>query len=114
MEVMAGGIEENYLWKKTPNQDLNFQESILGSSDVPKHVLIVMDALKEFSIEPIEWVLKNVALKSCCSVTILGMMPWLNIPRIYTSTLGKDVVGHLERGFSRTFNDQREEGSVEK
>ncbi|KAJ8555140.1 hypothetical protein K7X08_012636 [Anisodus acutangulus] len=80
MEVMAGEIEENNLWKKTPDQDFNFQESLIGSSDVPKHVLIVMDALKEFSIEPLEWALKNVALKSCCSVTILGMMPWLNIP----------------------------------
>ncbi|KAK4364632.1 hypothetical protein RND71_015990 [Anisodus tanguticus] len=63
MEVIAGEIEENNLWKKTPDQDFNFQESLIGSSDVPKHVLIVMDALKEFSIEPLEWALKNVEPK---------------------------------------------------
>lgn len=71
---MAGVMEEN---KLTPEQDFNFE-------DGPKHVLIVMDALKEFSIEPLEWTLKNVALKSCSSVTIIGTMPWLNIPRTHT------------------------------
>ncbi|CAN4128157.1 unnamed protein product [Withania somnifera] len=80
MEILAGHVEENKLGKKTPEQDLNIQELLIGSSDVPKHVLIVMDALKEFSIEPLEWALKRIALKSCCRVTILGMMPWLNIP----------------------------------
>lgn len=74
---MSGDKEENNFFKRTPEQDFNFQ-------DVPKHVLIVMNALKEFSIESLEWPLKNVALKSCCSVTIIGITPWLNIPRIYT------------------------------
>lgn len=52
----------------------------------PKHVVVVMDALKEFSMEPLEWVLKNVAVglgAAPCIVTLLGVMPWLNIPRIY-------------------------------
>lgn len=49
----------------------------------PKHVVIVMDALKEFSVEPIEWVLKNISMKGCCTITLLGVSPWLNIPREY-------------------------------
>ncbi|KAG5592586.1 hypothetical protein H5410_043100 [Solanum commersonii] len=65
---MSGEKEEKNFCKKT------------GEEDVPKHVVIVMNALKEFSIESLEWSLKNVALKSCCSVTIIGIMPWLNIP----------------------------------
>lgn len=85
---MSGDKEENNFFKRTPEQDFNFQ-------DVPKHVLIVMNALKEFSIESLEWPLKNVALKSCCSVTIIGITPWLNIPRIYTSMFNHFDTPHV-------------------
>ncbi|KVH91714.1 hypothetical protein Ccrd_006248 [Cynara cardunculus var. scolymus] len=36
-----------------------------------KHVVIVMDATKEFSVETLEWVLKNIALETCCTITLL-------------------------------------------
>ncbi|KAL8238898.1 hypothetical protein R6Q59_015465 [Mikania micrantha] len=42
-----------------------------------KHVVIVMDAIKEFSVETLEWVLKNIALDTCCKITLLGVKPWL-------------------------------------
>lgn len=59
------------------------QASFVDPFETPKHVVVVMDALKEFSMEPLEWVLKNVAIGSPCIVTLLGVMPWLNIPRTY-------------------------------
>ncbi|GMP95502.1 hypothetical protein CsSME_00044525 [Camellia sinensis var. sinensis] len=65
--------------KRTLAQDLIPGESP-SSSDLPKHVVVVMDALKEFTMEPLEWVLKNIALEASCSVTLLGVTPWLNIP----------------------------------
>ncbi|KAJ9536954.1 hypothetical protein OSB04_029687 [Centaurea solstitialis] len=42
-----------------------------------KHVVIVMDGTKEFSVETLEWVLKNIALEACCTITLLGVKPWL-------------------------------------
>ena len=50
-----------------------------GSANVPKHVVIVMDGLKEFTTELLEWVLENI-IASGHIVTLLGFMPWLNIP----------------------------------
>ncbi|XP_052170677.1 uncharacterized protein LOC127786932 [Diospyros lotus] len=65
--------------KRSLAQDLIACESS-GSSDAPTQVVIVMDGLKEFSMEPLEWVLKHIALEAYCTVTLLGVMPWLNIP----------------------------------
>ncbi|XP_022738396.1 uncharacterized protein LOC111291081 [Durio zibethinus] len=50
-----------------------------GSVNVPKHAVIVMDGLKEFTTELLEWVLKNI-IATGHTVTLLGFMPWLNIP----------------------------------
>ncbi|XP_021293884.1 uncharacterized protein LOC110423816 [Herrania umbratica] len=50
-----------------------------GSANVPKDVVIVMDGLKEFTTELLEWVLENI-IASGHRVTLLGFMPWLNIP----------------------------------
>ncbi|KAK6262719.1 hypothetical protein QUC31_008535 [Theobroma cacao] len=50
-----------------------------GSANVPKHAVIVMDGLKEFTTELLEWVLENI-IASGHIVTLLGFMPWLNIP----------------------------------
>ncbi|XP_075483473.1 uncharacterized protein LOC142523644 [Primulina tabacum] len=60
-------------------QDVIVEESP-GSLDNPKRILIVMDALREFSFDILEWVFRNFTLENCCTVTILGIMPWLNIP----------------------------------
>lgn len=52
------------------------------SMNITKHVLIVMDGMKEFTTEPLEWALENV-INAGSTVTLLGVMPWLNIPREY-------------------------------
>lgn len=56
-----------------------------ASAGWPENVLIVMDGLEEFSLEPLQWVLENIALMACCTITILGVMPWLNIPCTFPS-----------------------------
>ncbi|KAL8064746.1 hypothetical protein ABFX02_01G111700 [Erythranthe guttata] len=60
-------------------EDVILEESG-GSRDDPTRILIVMDALKEFSFELLEWVLNNFTFRHCCTITLLGIMPWLNIP----------------------------------
>ncbi|RVX14512.1 hypothetical protein CK203_017258 [Vitis vinifera] len=51
----------------------------LESPGSTKHVVIVMDALKEFTTEILEWVLENI-FEAGGTVTLLGVMPWPNIP----------------------------------
>ncbi|XP_057775585.1 uncharacterized protein LOC130994558 [Salvia miltiorrhiza] len=51
-----------------------------ASMEVPKRVLIVMDALKEFSMEILEWVLKSFTFDNSSRINILGITPYLNIP----------------------------------
>jgi hypothetical protein len=60
-------------------EDLKLQETP-GSANCPKNVVIVMDGMQEFTTEPLEWALKNV-IDDGCIVTLIGIMPWLNIPR---------------------------------
>ncbi|KAL5768073.1 hypothetical protein ACOSP7_014653 [Xanthoceras sorbifolium] len=59
-----------------------------------RNVVIVMDALREFSWQPLLWTLNHV-LKSGCGVTLLGVMPWIPLalscktwPGIWTYDLG--------------------------
>lgn len=47
-----------------------------SSVNCGRHVVIVMDALSEFSMEPLQWALANV-IQSGCTVTLLGVMPYL-------------------------------------
>ncbi|KAM7491076.1 hypothetical protein LguiA_033997 [Lonicera macranthoides] len=54
------------------------------------HVLIVMDALKEFSIEPLECFLSNNPFNDSCTITLLGVRPWVNIP-INSNTLSNTI-----------------------
>ncbi|OAY29921.1 uncharacterized protein LOC122721999 [Manihot esculenta] len=49
------------------------------SPNTTPRVVIVMDALREFSIDPLRWALENI-IPAGCVVTLLGIMPWLNIP----------------------------------
>ncbi|XP_008448679.1 uncharacterized protein LOC103490778 [Cucumis melo] len=44
-----------------------------------RHVVVVMDGMEEFTTHPLEWALDNV-IKPGCLVTLVGAMPWLNIP----------------------------------
>ncbi|OVA01680.1 hypothetical protein BVC80_9073g121 [Macleaya cordata] len=43
-----------------------------------KHVVLVMDALQEFSIELLQWTLDHV-IGTGYVITLLGVMPWLNL-----------------------------------
>ncbi|CAI9755260.1 unnamed protein product [Fraxinus pennsylvanica] len=65
--------------KTTVAHDVIFDPSP-GSMDNPNRVLIVMNGLKDVSIDLLEWVLKNFTFRHCCTITILGISPWLNIP----------------------------------
>ena len=55
-------------------EDLKLQET----PNCSKNVVIVMDGMQEFTTEPLEWALKNV-IEEGCIVTLLGIVPWLNI-----------------------------------
>ncbi|KAF9611695.1 hypothetical protein IFM89_034878 [Coptis chinensis] len=55
----------------------------MGTSS--KHVVIVMDALKEFSYETLQWALDHV-IGTGYTVTLLGVMPWLNLPFVQIIT----------------------------
>ncbi|XP_035838434.1 uncharacterized protein LOC118485977 [Helianthus annuus] len=43
-----------------------------------KDVVIVMNATKKFSVKALEWVLKNIELDTCCTITLFGVKPWLS------------------------------------
>jgi hypothetical protein len=59
----------------------DFQKQNLANiSSNTNHVVIVMDAMKEFSSESLEWALKNLIAATGSVITLLGVMPWLNIP----------------------------------
>ncbi|XP_058103537.1 uncharacterized protein LOC131247114 [Magnolia sinica] len=57
-------------------EDFQYRESPSCSS-TSRNVVIVMDALKGFSLEPLKWALVHV-IKPGFVVTLLGVMPWLN------------------------------------
>jgi len=42
-----------------------------------------MDGPKEFTIKPLKWALGNISASGGIKVTLLGAMPWINIPRQY-------------------------------
>lgn len=67
--------------KRSLADDLRRRDSP-GSVNTTKHVVLVMDRLKEFSTEPLVWALENI-LEPGSVVTLLGVMPWLNIPCKY-------------------------------
>lgn len=66
--------------KRSLAQACMFQNSP-GSYDLPKNAIIVMDGLKYPSMELLQWVLRNVASDGTWTITLLEVMPWLNIPR---------------------------------
>ncbi|GMI63902.1 hypothetical protein HRI_000059500 [Hibiscus trionum] len=80
--VRFGGRRKYFPWMPRCSRNeskLGNDLSSPGSVNLPKHVVIVMDGLQEFTTQLLEWVLQNI----CASghiVTLLGFMPWLNIP----------------------------------
>ncbi|KAJ0052084.1 hypothetical protein Pint_03440 [Pistacia integerrima] len=64
------------------DDEIRVGESPAGSAkNIGKHVVIVMDGLKDFTMEPLEWALHNI-MPTGSTVTLLGLMPWLNIPHL--------------------------------
>ncbi|KAG6577706.1 Ubiquitin carboxyl-terminal hydrolase 21, partial [Cucurbita argyrosperma subsp. sororia] len=60
----------------TPTPTPSFSSS---SEAANRHIVVVMDGMAEFTTKPLEWALDNV-IKPGCVVTLIGAMPWLNIP----------------------------------
>lgn len=56
--------------------DLDFS----SPGNTNKHVVVVMDGMTEFTKDTLQWALDNVVTAGCI-LTLLGVMPWLNIPR---------------------------------
>ncbi|KAK9146083.1 hypothetical protein Sjap_005986 [Stephania japonica] len=88
--------------KRSLAEDLLIVNESPGSITPSKHVVVVMDAMKDFSTEPLRWALDNVT-GSGYTVTLLGIMPWLNLPLscktwldIWTLNL-EDLPGLIER-----------------
>lgn len=79
----SAAITSRPFWrnKRTLADDLRLRESPGSGSanSTTKHVVIVMDGLKDFTMEPLEWALNNITAAGF-TVTLLGLMPWLNIP----------------------------------
>lgn len=71
------------IWRKKRrlSEDLKPQESSV-SGDTAKNVVIVMDGFKDLSFEPLEWALQHIMTPGS-TVTLLALMPWLNIPCKY-------------------------------
>ncbi|KAF8027203.1 hypothetical protein BT93_E0192 [Corymbia citriodora subsp. variegata] len=72
--------EPHSIRKKRIGETLLPQESP-ASADCPRHVVIVMDGMKRFTTAPLEWALENL-ISTDCIVTLIGVMPWLNIPHV--------------------------------
>ncbi|KAL1829956.1 hypothetical protein ACET3Z_008368 [Daucus carota] len=54
-----------------------------SSFDLPRDVVIVMDGLKDPSLELLAWVLEHVITDAAWTITVLQVSPWLNIPLSY-------------------------------
>lgn len=61
-------------------QDYIFMNSP-GLYNLPKNAVIIMDGLKHPSMELLQWVLKYISSDGTWTITLLEVMPWLNIPR---------------------------------
>ncbi|KAK9006175.1 hypothetical protein V6N11_035220 [Hibiscus sabdariffa] len=81
--LLLGSIS-SHLWRGKRKSKLGIDLSSPGSINLPKHVVIVMDGLQEFTTHLLEWVLQNICAPGYI-VTLLGFMPWLNIP-LYSKT----------------------------
>lgn len=52
-----------------------------ASLDNPKNVVVVMDGMKGLTIETIRTALETNIIPVGCTVTLLGVMSWPNVPR---------------------------------
>ncbi|CAK7356136.1 unnamed protein product [Dovyalis caffra] len=79
---------------------------LLDTVSTTTQVVLVMDGLKEFTIEPLKWALENISASGGISVTLLGAMPWLNIP--LSSKTWQDIwsVGFEELAMAKEQGDE--------
>ncbi|XP_031287095.1 uncharacterized protein LOC116145794 [Pistacia vera] len=81
------------------------------SSD--RHVVIVMDALKQFSWGPLQWTLDHV-IPSNCTVTLLGVMPWIPLALSCKTRIWTYDFGNLLALKSRSeWNNEETRGIIE-
>ena len=80
MAVCGGYRETPKHIRRSLAEDLVFRDSPSFSGASSNHVVVVMDALRGFSMETLKWALAHV-IKPGYLVTLLGVMPWLNLPR---------------------------------
>ncbi|KAI5602003.1 hypothetical protein POPTR_001G141900v4 [Populus trichocarpa] len=84
----------------------------LRSSQLPENastttqVVLVMDGLKEFTIKSLKWVLENISASGGINVTLLGAMPWLNIPLSAKTWQGIWAVGFEELAMAKEQGDE--------
>lgn len=71
--------ERSWPFRKCSLGNLRLHESP-GSENYPENVIIVMDGMEEFTIQPLKWALENVIVPGRSVLTLVGVMPWLNIP----------------------------------
>ncbi|KAJ6962931.1 hypothetical protein NC652_001536 [Populus alba x Populus x berolinensis] len=60
-----------------------------------------MDGLKEFTINLLNWALENISASGGIIVTLLGAMPWLNIPLSAKTWQGIWAVGFEELAMAK-------------
>nr|GMC83033.1 uncharacterized protein LOC109158437 [Ipomoea batatas] len=61
----------------TPPPQQPVDSPVPENNNFPKNVIIFMAALEKFPLETLEWVLKNVVMKPCCTLSIIGIYPYL-------------------------------------
>ncbi|CAK9142784.1 unnamed protein product [Ilex paraguariensis] len=80
-----------------PNGKGSLAQILISTSESPEslhtpiHVVLVMDGLRALTLKPLEWVLRNVVLGASCTITLLGVTPWLNIPREFSSKTWSEI-----------------------
>ncbi|CAK7348094.1 unnamed protein product [Dovyalis caffra] len=84
IDCIGGGDGESDASPPQPQNISNTNDS-LAEVLVPRgspsstHVVIVMDALRGFSWEPLQWALDHV-IATGYTITLLGVMPWIPLP----------------------------------
>ncbi|XP_030502904.2 uncharacterized protein LOC115718080 [Cannabis sativa] len=75
-------LRKPFIIRNISTSDLRFHDMVDPNGSNPsKNIVIVMDGLAEFTTEVLQWVLHNIVINcSGCVITLLGVMPWLNIP----------------------------------
>ncbi|KAK1364756.1 hypothetical protein POM88_040317 [Heracleum sosnowskyi] len=82
IHLSFNGFAYGFLWLQAITRTRSHTSRVISpaSFELPKHVVIVMDGLKEPSLALLLWVLTNFAVEAHCTVTLLRVLPWLTFP----------------------------------